>query len=215
MGHSYSLCGIALSMKEPPRYMASKELSLFSYEILGLVGRRGAAPHDLLRLAKRGRILDWAGESQYYVEPKRLAKLGYLDARKEPGKTRERTVYSLTDKGLRALRKYAATPVQFTPVKSDALLRLLICDLVGEAVTRESMATLRDDIADLFARVADSEASAELLPHRRKYLLMVTAFLRRLLELHLELVDQVERELVDERRQRPARGARELPQRML
>ena len=35
-------------------------------------------------------MLDWAGESQYYVEPKRLARLGYLDARKEPGRTRER-----------------------------------------------------------------------------------------------------------------------------
>jgi DNA-binding PadR family transcriptional regulator len=54
-------------------------------------------------------MLDWAGESQYYVEPKRLAKLGYLEARKEPGKTRERTVYSLTDKGLQALRDYAQT----------------------------------------------------------------------------------------------------------
>jgi DNA-binding PadR family transcriptional regulator len=82
-------------------------------------------------MARRGR-LDWAGESQYYVEPKRLAKLGYLEARKEPGKTRERTVYSLTDKGLQALRDYAQTPVRFTPVKSDPLLRLLITDLVGE-----------------------------------------------------------------------------------
>ena len=50
----------------------------------GGAGRRGA---DLLRMARRGRILDWAGESQYYVEPKRLARLGYLDARREPGKT--------------------------------------------------------------------------------------------------------------------------------
>ena len=44
-------------------------------------------------------MLDWAGESQYYVEPKRLAKLGYLETRKEPGKTRERTIYTLTEKG--------------------------------------------------------------------------------------------------------------------
>src|SRR6201987_3444238 len=117
-------------------------LSLFSYEILGLVGRGGAGAHDLLRMARRGRILDWAGESQYYVEPKRLARLGYLDARKEPGRTRERTVYTLTDKGLDALAEYARTPVTVTPVKSDALLRLLICDLVGEDVTRESLATL-------------------------------------------------------------------------
>src|SRR5213083_1534234 len=125
----------------------TSELSLFSYEILGLVGRGGAGPHDLLRMAKRGRMLAWAGESQYYVEPKRLAKLGYLDARKEPGKTRERTVYTLTETGLQALADYARTPVTVTPLKSEALLRLLICDLVGEAVTRESLVTLRDEIA--------------------------------------------------------------------
>jgi DNA-binding PadR family transcriptional regulator len=175
--------------------VASKELSLFSYEILGLVGRDGAGPHDLLRLAKRGRMLAWAGESQYYTEPKRLARLGYLSSRKEPGKTRERTVYTLTNKGLAALRKYAQTPVGFTPLKSDPLLRLLICDLVGEAVTRKSMATLRDDIADITWRLDDAERTAKELPHRQKYLLLVTGFLRRLLELHLELVEDVEREL--------------------
>src|SRR5436309_12172232 len=117
----------------------NSELTLFSYEILGLVGRGGAGAHDLLRMAQRGRILAWAGESQYYTEPKRLARLGYLASRKEPGKTHERTVYSLTDKGLEALRDYARTPVTFTPLKSDPLVRLLICDLVGEDVTRESM----------------------------------------------------------------------------
>src|SRR5919201_5544857 len=106
--------------------LSSTDLSLFSYEVLGLVGRDGAGAHDLLRMARRGRILDWAGESQYYVEPKRLAKLGYLEARTEPGRTRPRTVYRLTDKGLDALREYARTPVTFTPLKSDPLLRLLI-----------------------------------------------------------------------------------------
>jgi PadR family transcriptional regulator AphA len=175
--------------------MSRDELSLFSYEILGLVGRTGAGAHDLLRLAQRGRMMAWAGESQYYVEPKRLAKLGYLAAHKEPGKTRERTVYTLTDKGLEALREYADTPVRFTPLKSEPLLRLLIADLVGEARTRKSMATLRDDIADLSARLDRLEASADTLPHRRKYLLLVIGFLRQLLELHLELVDEVEREL--------------------
>jgi DNA-binding PadR family transcriptional regulator len=175
--------------------MASGDLTLFSYEILGLVGREGAGAHDLLRLARRGRMLAWAGESQYYTEPKRLARLGYLSTRKEPGKTRERTVYTLTDKGLDALRAYARTPVALTPVKSDPLLRLLVCDLVGEEVTRESLATLRADIEDLWGRLDDSERSAARLPHREKYLRIVNGFLRRLLELHLELVDEVDREL--------------------
>jgi DNA-binding PadR family transcriptional regulator len=91
-------------------------------------------------------MLAWAGESQYYAEPKRLAKLGYLDVRKEPGKTHERTVHRLTEKGLDALRAYAQTPARFTPLKSEPLLRLLIADLVGETATRESLSALRADI---------------------------------------------------------------------
>jgi DNA-binding PadR family transcriptional regulator len=168
---------------------------MFSYEILGLVGRTGAGAHDLLRMARRGRILDWAGESQYYSEPKRLARLGYLDARREPGRTRERTVYTLTDEGLDALREYAETPARVTPLKSEPLLRLMIADLVGEGPTRESLAALRADVADLARRLDESEESARTLPHREKYLLLVVGFLRRLLDLHLELVDEVEAEL--------------------
>ena len=178
--------------------MSRPELSLFSYEILGLVGREGAGPHDLLQMARRGRLLDWAGESQYYVEPKRLAKLGYLEARTEPGKTRPRTVYTLTDKGLDALRRWGETPARVSPVKSEPLVRLLIADLVGEASTRESIAALRADVADLSRRLDESEAAAEALPHRRAYLLLVHGFLRRLLDLHLELVAEVERELSPE-----------------
>jgi DNA-binding PadR family transcriptional regulator len=175
--------------------LSRPDLSLFSYEILGLVGREGVGAHDLLQMAKRGRILDWAGESQYYVEPKRLAKLGYLETRKEPGRTRERTVYSLTGKGLDALRAWAKTPLAFTPVKSEPLLRLLITDLVGEDVTRETIGTLREDIADLRARLDESDAAAHELPHREKYLLIANRYLHRLLDLHLELIDEVEREL--------------------
>jgi DNA-binding PadR family transcriptional regulator len=177
------------------RSSSSSDLSLFSYEILGLVGREGAGAHDLLRLARRGRILAWAGESQYYAEPKRLARLGYLDARTEPGVTRQRTVYRLTEKGLDALRAYAATPASFTPLKSEPLLRLLIADLVGEERTRESLGALRVDLDDLRSRLHASEEAAAGLPHRREYLLIVVEFLRGYLDLLEQLVDQVEREL--------------------
>ena len=177
------------------RSLSSGELGLFSYEILGLVGRGGAGAHDLLRMARAGRMLDWAGESQYYVEPKRLARLGYLEARKEPGKTRERTVYSLTDKGLDALREHARTAAVFTPVKSDMLLRLLLADLVGEEPTREAVVALRREIAELSGQLDDSAANAATLPHREKYLLLVIEFLRGLLQLHLDWIETVEHEL--------------------
>jgi DNA-binding PadR family transcriptional regulator len=191
--------------------LSNNDLSLFSLEILGLVGREGAGAHDLLQMAKRGRMLAWAGESQYYTEPKRLAKMGYLAARKEPGKTRERTVYELTDKGLDALTEYARTPVTFTPLKSDPLLRMLICDLVGEEVTRQSLATLRVDLADITARLDDAERRARDLPHREKYLLIATRFMRGLVDLHEDLIEEAERELTaktpDQRRPRSSRGS--------
>jgi DNA-binding PadR family transcriptional regulator len=163
--------------------------------MLALVGRGGAGAHDLLRIAQRSRFLAWAGESQYYVEPKRLAKLGYLAARKEPGKTRERTVYTLTEKGLDALREWAETPVRFTPFKSDALLRLLATDLVGEPIVRESIGTLRDDLDRMRAAVAETRERATTLPHRQKYLGLGLDFVEGLIALYEELVENVERDL--------------------
>lgn len=173
--------------------MTRPELSLFSYEVMGLVGREGAGPHDLLRRARRGRLLDWAGQSQYYVEPKRLAKLGFLDARQEPGQTRPRTVYALTDKGLEALREFAGTPVTVTPLKSEPLLRLLITDLVGAEATRAAFSSLREDLVDVRRRLEEGRRSAAALPHRAAYLALVNDFLERFADLHEELADDVER----------------------
>ena len=67
---------------------------------------------------------------------------------------------------------------------------------MGEAATRESMATLRDDIADLLARLDETEAAAPTTcPTGASTCCSSTGFMRRLLELHLDLVDEVEREL--------------------
>ena len=49
--------------------------------------------------------------------------------------------------------------------------------------------------ADLFTRLGEFEEFALTQPSRTKYLLLVFGYLRRLLELHLEFVDDVEREL--------------------
>ena len=144
------------------------------------------APRQTARLGRRKPVLHRAEATG----PTRLP-----GGAQSAGKTRERTFYTLTDQGLEALKAWALTPIRFTPLKSEVLVRLLIADLVGERATRDSIATLRDDIADLATRVEQTEAGTTALPHRRKYLLLVTGFLRSLLALHLELVDEVERKL--------------------
>jgi hypothetical protein len=77
------------------------------------------------------------------------------------------------------------------PVKSELLLRLLVADLVGVAATRRSIRALRAEIAELQELISASEASAEALPHRRRYLLLVDEYLWGLLDLQLELIEKV------------------------
>ncbi len=64
------------------------ELSLFSYEILGLVGRDGAGAHDLLRMAQPRAHPRLGGREPVLHRAEAARGLGYLEARSEPGRTR-------------------------------------------------------------------------------------------------------------------------------
>jgi DNA-binding PadR family transcriptional regulator len=175
--------------------MSRTELTPFSYAILVLVGRGGAGAHDLVRMARQGRIYAAAAESQYYAEPKRLERLGYLSSRREAGRTHERTHYSLTDQGLEALRAWARGPVRFPRVLHEGVVRLLAADLVGEEPVRESIAGLRDELDELDGLLDRAEETAAALPHREKYLRINHRLARRLVAAHREWIADVEREL--------------------
>src|SRR5919108_3477713 len=152
--------------------MSRPELRTISYTVMALIGREGAGPHDLVRYGRRGRVYRAAAESQLYAESKRLAELGYLDAEKRPGKTRERTHYTLTEKAREALREWAEEPCSFTGIESEAIIRVLSTDLVGERRVRKSVAALRGEIEQLRAFLDEGKASAAGFPHREKYLLL-------------------------------------------
>ena len=160
-----------------------------------LVGRDGAGPHDLVRMMRQGRIYESAAESQYYAEPKRLERLGYLKASKVPGQTRERTHYALTDKGLDALREWIAGRPEHPRLAADPILRLLAADLVGEAPARESLLRMREDIGDLRGRLDAADEAARTLPHREKYLLLNHRLAGRVLDAYDQWLDEIELEL--------------------
>lgn len=177
--------------------MSRDELTPFSYAILVLVGRGGAGAHDLVRMARQGKIYAAAAESQYYAEPKRLERLGYLTSRREPGQTRERTHYTLTPKALEALDAWACGPVRFPRVLHEGVVRLLAADLVGEASVRESIVALRQELDELDGLMDRADEVAETLPHRAKYLRLNHRLARRLIDAHREWIVDVERELGD------------------
>ncbi|HET6849338.1 MAG TPA: PadR family transcriptional regulator [Gaiellales bacterium] len=153
--------------------MSSDSLTPFSYVILVLVGDDGAGAHDIRRMAERGAKLYWAAApSQYYAEPKRLAKLGYLEAAKEPGRTNERTRYRLTQNGREALREWLRTPAPFPRIQNEAAVRLLVADLVPPDVLRSSLEALEREIDIQEQRLAEAQDVAGGLGHRERWLMI-------------------------------------------
>jgi PadR family transcriptional regulator AphA len=176
--------------------MPSDALTPFSYVVLTLIGRGGAGPHDLVRMARTGRVYWDAAESQWYAEPKRLEKLGLLTAHKEPGQTRPRTHYTLTEAGREALAAWMDEPARFPRIQNEAVVRLLAADLVDEEAVLESLRGLRDEIAAISTQLDAAEATAAAFPSRTDYLLLNHSLARRIVQAHADWLDEVERTLV-------------------
>jgi DNA-binding PadR family transcriptional regulator len=176
--------------------LSSTRLNPFSYAVLALVGRGGAGPHDLARMMRQQGGLYWsAAESQWYAEPKRLERLGYLSSRKEPGRTTERTHYQLTPAGLAALRSWAVEPSPLPRIQNEAIVRVLAGDLVGDDALLQSLSALREAVASQRSRFGVAAEIAATLPHRERYLRLVHRLGNALLDAHDAWLDDVEREL--------------------
>jgi PadR family transcriptional regulator AphA len=175
----------------------STELTDLSYVVMNLIGRNGAGPHDLVQMARRGQRLYWAGaESKIYEQPKRLEKLGYLTSEKTPGKTRDRTHYQLTDKGIRALQEWLALPSHFPRIQNEAAIRVQASDLAEDpSVILQSLKPMREDIAELAGILDEAEEREPQFPHRRRQLRLLHSLGRRILRAHLDWIEEVEQEL--------------------
>jgi PadR family transcriptional regulator AphA len=175
--------------------LSSAPLTPFSYVILALVGANGAGPHDLLSMMRRGRPYWAAAPSHYYSEPKRLERLGYLAARKERGRTRPKTHYTLTPAGRAALERWVGEPTPFPRIQNEAIVRLLCGDLVDDEVVLASLRALGHELAEISAGLDEAERIAQTLPHRERYLRLNHSLGRRLVATLGDWLVEVEAEL--------------------
>lgn len=160
-----------------------------------MVGAEGAGPHDIARMLERSPFYWHAAPAQYYSEPKRLERLGYLSSRKEPGQTRPRTVYALTAPGLSALQEWLAMPARFPEIRNEAAIRLLAGDLIEDQTIVESLRGMLEQLDELERQLDDAERVAVDIPHRASYLSLSHRLPRKLLEAYREWIEEVTREL--------------------
>ena len=173
-----------------------ESLTPFSFVVLVLVGRGGAGPHDLRRMADEGPVYWDAAPSQWYAEPKRLAAMGLLSARKEPGLTRERTHYSLTIEGIRALQAWVRTPASLPRMQHETVIRLMAGSIVPPEAVLGGLGAIRDEVAAALAAFdANRERWERGRPANRAFLDVNDRYARRLLALQLEWLDEAERAL--------------------
>jgi DNA-binding PadR family transcriptional regulator len=166
-----------------------------SYVVLAAIGELGASTPELVEMLSRGHMFWTSSPSQVYAEPKRLLALGWIASEKEPGKTRRRTLYRLTDTGREALREWLRAPAGFPRIQHEASVRLFAGDMIEDEEILASLQQLRADIEKLSAIVELNVARAPLLPHRARYMLLQQDLGRRLLQAHADWLDAVEHEL--------------------
>ena len=173
------------------------DLNNVSYVTLALIGDGGASPQDLVDMNRSGGQIYYAvAASRLYAEPKRLEQLGYVTSEKRPGKTRERTFYTLTAKGREALRRWVLEPPALPRIQNEAVPKLMAGDILGDDERLlEALLTLRGEIEGQQARLDVARERLSALPHRRSYLLLIHELGNRLLQVQREWLDDVEREL--------------------
>jgi PadR family transcriptional regulator AphA len=122
--------------------MSVKQLTTTSYAILALLAVRPWSAYELAQQGRRQMGYFWPrGERGLYSEPKNLVAHQLASATKQRRGRQDRTEYSITDAGRRALRSWLAQPSQPPQFESEAVLRLAFAE---HGSMRDASATLAE-----------------------------------------------------------------------
>ena len=146
--------------------MEQREAYPITYGILGLLAFWGPlSGYDIKRLFDHTLSAMWgAAQSQIYKELRRMKELGWVEMEREEQEARpDRKIYSITDQGHEALRKWQAQPPEVFQLRDELLLKVLF----GSFATPADLAqNLRASIAAHEMRLLEYRQNALFLPTR-------------------------------------------------
>jgi DNA-binding PadR family transcriptional regulator len=125
--------------------VAQGDLNTTSYLILGMLTSRDWSAYEIAAQVGRGHAEIWPrADRQRYNAPKRLLERGLVSARTEATGKRERTVYSITPAGRRALSEWLATESRPPALEFEGMVRVILSDQGSVADLRANLQTMRD-----------------------------------------------------------------------
>jgi PadR family transcriptional regulator AphA len=125
--------------------VAQGDLNTTSYLILGMLASRDWSAYEIAAQVGKGLDDVWPrADRQRYNAPKRLLEKGLVTARTEATGKRERTVYSITSAGRRALTDWLATESRPPALEFEGMVRVALASQGSIEDLRANLETMRD-----------------------------------------------------------------------
>jgi len=159
------------------------DLNPTSYLVLGMLASRDWSAYEIAAQVGRGMADVWPrADRQRYNAPKRLLEKGLVSARTEATGKRERTVYSITPAGRRALTEWLATAAHPPALEFEGMLRVILANEGTIENLRANLETMRDQALEsraLYLRHAAMMLGEEggTFPERLHVLVLANRFM--------------------------------------
>lgn len=132
------------------RSNGDRRLTTTSYALLTQLSLRPWSTYELANQSARYFRYVWPrAESAIYREVKQLAAAGLVEARKEFVGKRPRTVYSITEEGLRELRAWFDVPPTPFAMEFEGMLRLFGAPVADTDQVQRAIEQVRHDVQEM------------------------------------------------------------------
>ena len=173
-----------------------------SFALLGLLALRPWSAYELNQQMQRSLRLFWPRSAAHvYAEAKKLDRLGYARAATTANGQRERTTYSITAAGRKALRGWLGTDPAEPLVEIEALVRILHADQGDRGQLRSTIAVTRTQMLERYeagvTQVRGYLADGGPFPERLHLIALLTSFYVEFAELVFDTCDRVDAALDD------------------
>ena len=142
-----------------------------AHAVLGLLALRRWTTYELAKQAQRSLGWFWPrAERKLYDEPKRLVALGLATSERAMTGARASTVYAITAKGRRALRRWLGEPPAPPELDFEGMVKVFFADAGSLEQLRTTLHRIADAsdarVAELEAKVRENDSGDVAFPQR-------------------------------------------------